>query len=118
MWFDQSAQPSVSLWLAASEFVSVTPLWGGRGTGVAAVTVFMAVLAVPVRGFALVVPDGGGLGVAGVAGLTRVVGGVEEEGLHWERQQGPLFEVSHVLLPVDKDEMGRLDNRLSVKPHI
>lgn len=55
------------------------------------------VLPVPVCGHVLVVPDGGGLGVAEVAGLSCVVGGVDEQRLHREGLQVPRLEVSHVV---------------------
>ena len=55
----------------------------------------MLVLAVPVGGGGLVVPDGGGLCVADVAWLARGVGGVEEEGFHGEGLQIPRLKVRH-----------------------
>lgn len=53
------------------------------------------VQAVPVGGGGLVVPDGGGLRVTHVARLARVVGGVQEEGLHREGLQVPRLKVRH-----------------------
>lgn len=54
-------------------------------------------LPVPVRGHVLVVPDGGGLGVAEVARLARVVRGVDEQRLHREGLQVARLELRHVV---------------------
>lgn len=55
------------------------------------------VLPVPVCGDGLVVPDGGSLGVADVARLAGVVGGIEQQRLHGEGLQVPWLEMGHVL---------------------
>lgn len=61
---------------------------------------------VPVRGHRLVVPDGGGLRVAQVPRLARVVGGVDEQRLHGEGFQVPGFVMLLVLSSENKGGTG------------
>lgn len=68
----------------------------------------MGVLSVPVCGYSLVIPDGGGLCVADVTWLSCVVGGVDEQRLYGEGLQVPPLKVRHILsAEEDEGEMGK-----------
>lgn len=57
----------------------------------------LSLLSVPVCGYSVIVPDGGGLRVADVTRFPSVVGGVNQQRLHREGLQVPWLKVRHVL---------------------
>ncbi len=59
-------------------------------------------MAVPVSDHSLIVPDGGGLGVAEVPWFPSVVRGKEQQGMYRESLQVSLFKMRHVFLPTEE----------------
>lgn len=75
----------------------VLPVHGAVGWRVGPV-LLLGIPAVPVGADSLIVPDGGGLGVADVAWLARVVGWEQEQWLRRKCMQVPHAELLQVLL--------------------
>ena len=103
---------------SSSKFISVVDgrgrghivsIQGSRGDGSLAVLLAspLGVLAVPVGGHPLVVPDVGGLRVAEVARFPGVVCREEQQRLHWEHLQVPPLKLSQVLLTEETHRLQR-----------
>lgn len=75
---------SAALRLASLQFIPAAPIRSRHRGCVTTVLLFMGILTVPVCVNALIVPDGGCLGVTAIAWFSCVVGGVEEERFHRE----------------------------------
>lgn len=87
--------------VAESEFISRAAFRDRRWTLLTTTAVSTDVMAVPVSGHSLIVPDGGCLCVAEIPWFPSVLRGKEQQGLNREHLQVSLFKMRHVFLPTE-----------------